>query len=309
MSTDTGSKTKNAKSQEILAILSKPDSRRIFFAARDGVKYSPAFIEELGLTRKRYYNALYELNRSGLIRRTDGGKSVHSAFGQVVYRTMIELDRYSSHIEDLKMVDALKRSGEFTHDSMTRFLEKVSGDERFAANLFSTIEIVWSYSGMLSMLLDQIENCEREVLVATRLLSEEVIRSLLAKVTQGIRVQIISDESLVESYYAMQNIWSDQAGHDAGKDERVKVVGNPWYPDSRIQRKIAKVPFGMVIIDNVKAGIEIIDRYNPDEFTCGIMIRDGKIAEIVKEQYRRMWEQASEFDGSFNQSRIRNSEA
>jgi hypothetical protein len=48
------------KIYEILAALSKPDNFRMFLAAKAGLKYSPLFVEKMGLSRKKYYNSLYE---------------------------------------------------------------------------------------------------------------------------------------------------------------------------------------------------------------------------------------------------------
>jgi len=289
------------KVQELLAVLAKVDNFRIFIAAREGIRYSPALIEKMGISRKRYYNALYDLNRHGLIRRVpDSGKSFHTVFGEMIYHCILETSRYARHIEELKMIDALKQTGEFAPDSISKLLESVSDDEKIIRNISGTFELVWSYDQMVKVLLEHFQTCKNEILVATRILSEEIIRALLAKVTQGIRVQILSDETLVESYFAMQNVGKyndqDKSVKDDNNPERIEVVGNPWYPDKHIQRRITKVPFGMIIIDGAKAGVELIDAHNSREFSGGIIIQDGSVTDAMKNYYQKLWTQAQDFN-------------
>jgi sugar-specific transcriptional regulator TrmB len=297
------------KVQGLLTVLARMDNLRMFIAARGGIRYSPALIEKMGLSRKRYYHALYELNRHGLIRRTaDSGKSFHTVFGEMIYLCIQEMNRFNSHIVELKMIDVLKQTGEFPPDRILNLLERISDDEKIVRNISGTLEMVWSYNDMVKVLVQHFQVCKKEILVATRILSEEIIRALLAKVTQGIRVQILSDASLVESYFAMQNVGGrdDQSGSyeaDRNNPERIEVVGNPWYPDKRIQRRITRVPFGMVIIDGVKVGMELIDAHNTEEFSGGIIVNDGKVAEVMKNYYQKLWMDARDFNTVY-QSRL-----
>jgi hypothetical protein len=39
----------------------------------------------------------------------------------------------------------------------------------------------------------------------------------------------------------------------------MNVIGNPGYPEKNFNRKICKIPFGMIIIDGKEVGIELID--------------------------------------------------
>jgi sugar-specific transcriptional regulator TrmB len=295
--------TRNIRSEHIISVLSKADTFTLFAAAKNGIRYSHQLIEKMGLSRKRYYNALSQLNRHGLIRRDPvTGRSVHTAFGEMVYRCVLEMNRYAEHFEELRMIDTLKQTGEFTADRIMKFLEMVSDNEKSAQNIFGTLELVWSYSGMVAVLLDRIRGCSSEILVATRLLSEEVIRALLEKAAYGVKVQILSDISLVESYFAMQRISEENAkAHDHGP-ERAEVVGNPWYPDRRIERRIANVPFGMIIIDATEVGIELVNAHGLTEFSGGLLVQDTRIAEVMKNYFQKLWTQSQEFTAFYEGS-------
>ena len=77
-------------------------------------------------------------------------------------------------------------------------------------------------------------------------------------------------------------------------EERKCVVANPWYPDNSVNRRIADIPFGIIILDNSEVGIELVNSNNPKEFYGGIFITDEKLAMTMTELYEQIWEKASE---------------
>ncbi|HEV8387664.1 MAG TPA: hypothetical protein VGQ03_08580 [Nitrososphaera sp.] len=292
-----------------MCVFAKADNFRLFIAAKAGIKYSPTFVEKMELSRKRYYNSLSELNRHGLLRRNPAtGMSVYTVFGEMIYRCISDMSKYARHIEELRMIDALQHTGTFTPDRIMKLLEKLGDDEKIVKNIFGTFEMVWSYKAMVSVLLEHIRGANTEILVATRLLSEEVIRALLAKATHGVKIRILSDVSLVESYFAMQKLPVDSSASFLERSERIEVVGNPWYPDKLIERRIACVPFGMVILDGVEVGIEMVDAHKPHEFSGGIIVQDRSITDSMKDFYYKLWFQAEEFT-DFYKGKNKNPEA
>jgi sugar-specific transcriptional regulator TrmB len=308
---NAGSKTwnsQNIRSEHLISLLSRRDTFALFIAAKKGIKYSPQVVEKMGLSRKRYYNALSQLNRRGLIRKDQAtGRSIHTVFGEMIYRCVLEMHKYAEHCEELRMIDTLKRTGEFTPDRIMKFLEMVGDGENIASSMFGTFEVVWSYESMVSLLLEHIRGCRSEILVATRLLSEEIIRALLAKAIQGAKVRILSEASLVESYFAMQRIPSNDAT-TYHTQERIEIARNPWYQDKRIERRITNVPFGMIIIDATKVGIELINAHNLSEFSGGLLVQDLRIAEGMKNYFQKLWTQSKEFT-SFCEGRSAETEA
>ncbi len=77
-------------------------------------------------------------------------------------------------------------------------------------------------------------------------------------------------------------------------EERKCVIANPWYPDSTVNRRIADIPFGIIILDKMETGIELVNSNNTKEFCGGIFIRDEKITKIMTEFYQQMREKTSE---------------
>jgi hypothetical protein len=281
--------------------LSRADNFRLFTAAKKGIKYSPTTIERLGLTRKRYYRALSELNRHGLIyRNPDTGMSVQSVFGEIIHGLILQIDRYATHFEELRMVDTLRYSGSFKPDQIARLMAMAGWDPDIVSNIAGSIEMVWSYKGMVRVLMDHLLSSKNQILVATRLLSEEVMRVLLSKTTHGVKVRVLSDVSLVESYFAMQSASKESSLQDNHQNERVGVIGNPWYPDKRIERRITKVPFGLVVIDDSEVGMELVDAHNTQEFSRGIILKDKRIAESLRDYYDNMWNEAEEFTAFYS---------
>jgi hypothetical protein len=45
-----------------------------------------------------------------------------------------------------------------------------------------------------------------------------------------------------------------------------------------------------MIFDRKEVGIELVDSYNPDKFSAGILVKDSsKIADAMLKQYEEMW--------------------
>ncbi len=333
---------KDAKPRELLSVLSKDDNFRLFIRARDGIKYSHSTLHSLQLSRKRYYKALHELASQNLIHKVGrGGKYFHTTFGALAYqRNIVEMQKYIEHLGELKMVDTLRLAGQFAHKDIVNFLEKfmmtttttrtaINDDDsnsskssdawgagegaKVVRDILSSFEMYWSSEDMVRFLLEYINASMKEILIATRVYSEEIIRAVQTKAALGVTVKIISDTELIESYFRLQNIDSivEKEEKDDGSSpapitydrknqrERINVVGNPWYPDSHIHRRITNVPYGIVIIDGVKAGIELVNSYNLKEFTGGILVHDKDVACAMRKHYERLWSQASEFSRGF----------
>jgi hypothetical protein len=82
-------------------------------------------------------------------------------------------------------------------------------------------------------------------------------------------------------------------------EERKKVVENPWYQSGvKIERRVGKVPFGLIILDRNEVGIELVDSYNPDKFSAGILVKDGsQIVDAMLKLYEEMWSNSYSVDG------------
>lgn len=294
-----GQDEQNIKSLSLIPVLSRMDNYWLFVAAKKGVKYSPRVVEKMGLSRKRYYIALSQLNKHGLIRKDAAtGMSIHTTLGEMIWRCILEMKTYEDNSEELRMIDTLKQTGQFTPDRIVKFLEKITDDKLVSSN-FGTFEMVWSYDAMVSVLLELIRHSSNEILVATRMLSEEVISALRAKITHDMRIQILSDISLVEACFGKQGRTKGNFKAQNDGSERAEVVDNAWYPDSGIERRITHVPFGMIIIDSKEVGLELVNAHNLLEFSGGFIIQDERIAQAMKSHYQKLWKQSQEFAGLY----------
>jgi hypothetical protein len=53
---------------------------------------------------------------------------------------------------------------------------------------------------------------------------------------------------------------------------------------------VGKVPFGLIILDRKEVGIELVDSYNPDKFSTGILLKDSRqVVDAMLKQYEEMW--------------------
>lgn len=53
---------------------------------------------------------------------------------------------------------------------------------------------------------------------------------------------------------------------------------------------MGKVPFGLIILDRNEVGIELVDSYNPDKFSAGLLVKDGsQIVDAMLKLYEEMW--------------------
>jgi hypothetical protein len=262
------------------------------------------------LSRKRYYKALKQLRDTGLIEKLNGIYS-HTSFGRVIYqRNLIELAEYKKYFKEMKIVDDIKGNNlKVTEDSLVSFFEKLIGlksntvSPSIAATATATaascmnnlknVEIVWTYEEMVSLLLKCVDLCKDEILIASRVSPEVLINRILHKCKLGVHVKVLADVDLVKRYFKLHKVNKIGSNNqDKNAAERMNVIVNPWYPEKNVNRKICKIPFGMIIIDGKEVGIEIIDQTDPKKFSTGILLRDEKASRVMKEYYEKLWNNA-----------------
>ena len=293
-------------SLKLFSIISKTDNLKFFLAAKDGVRINIATLTHMKLSRKRYYKALKQLRDAGLIKKFKGVYS-HTSFGRIVYqRNIIELIEYRKYLKEMQMVDDIKDGNlKVTEDNLVSFFEKLIGIKNNVASpcvaatttaaidTSKKIEIVRTYEEMVSLLLKCVDLCKDEILIATRVSPEVIINRILQKCKLGIHVKVLADIDLVKEYFKLHKIDKvDLNSQDKNAVERINVIGNPWYPEKNVNRRICKVPFGVVIIDGKEVGIELIDQTDPKKFNMGILLRDENASGVMKEYYEKLWNHA-----------------
>ena len=293
-------------SLKLFSIISKTDNLKFFLAAKDGVRINIATLTHMKLSRKRYYKALKQLRDAGLIKKFKGVYS-HTSFGRIVYqRNIIELIEYRKYLKEMQMVDDIKDGNlKVTEDNLVSFFEKLIGIKNNVASpcvaatttaaidTSKKIEIVRTYEEMVSLLLKCVDLCKDEILIATRVSPEVIINRILQKCKLGIHVKVLADIDLVKEYFKVHKVDKvDLNSQDKNAVERINVIGNPWYPEKNVNRRICKVPFGVVIIDGKEVGIELIDQTDPKKFNMGILLRDENASGVMKEYYEKLWNDA-----------------
>lgn len=299
----------------LFSILSKTDNLLVFCVAKDGLKTNSSKLHNDIPTKKRYYKALKQLKDAGLIEKSSEyrGTYFHTTYGSVVYqREIVEMAKYKKHIEKMKMIDNLNKASKYSDKDILKLVQDVInndivGDKNSVSSPpisspFAS-EIILSDVELMLSLIKKVRECTTEILIATRLYSEELINEIILKAKVGVKVKVLADTKLVQGYFKTQNnaMESSDEKDDHGKNktynsnenERIKVIGNPWYPNSEgIDRKVYDIPCGIIVIDGKVAGVEIIDRNNIQNFFAGIIIKDENFASSVKELYLKIWNDA-----------------
>jgi hypothetical protein len=295
---------------KLFSIISKIDNFKLFLAAKDGVRINIATLARIKLSRKRYYKALKQLRDAGLIEKFEGVYS-HTSFGRIIYqRNIMEVIEYRKYFEEMRVVDNIKGSNlKIAEDNLVRFFEKLIGVKNNVAlpsvtanaiNATTTtpatidtskkVEIIRTYEEMVSLILRCVDLCKDEILIATRVSPEIIINRILQKCKLGVHVRVLADTDLVREYFKVHNIdMVDLNDQHKNAAERINVIGNPWYPEKNVNRKICKIPFGMIIIDGKEVGIEVIDRTDPKKFNMGILLRDETASGVMREYYEKLW--------------------
>jgi hypothetical protein len=291
--------------QEILSVLASPDVFKLFLYGDRGFVLSVSLLEKLRMSNKQYYKALHKLKLLGLLEKRDGIYH-YSISGSILYKQVVQqIAQLSKHQRDFKIINLLKNSGQFSDDEVRKFVEQITKDD----NLFPKPEgahvfpnIINSHEDIIKTLCKMIELASTEILIATRISLDEVIASLIESIKLGVKVRVLVDERLIAEYrrfYYPDKEKSDSPGHvDKNAEERKKVVENPWYQSGvKIERRVGKVPFGLIILDRNEVGIELVDSYDPDKFSAGLLVKDSsQIADAMLKQYEEMWSNSYSVD-------------
>lgn len=227
----------------------------------------------------------------------------------------------------MKTIDNLKESGKYPEKVIQKLVQDVI-DKDIAPGIKSvsspstslpfTSEIITSYEELMSSLSKKIGECQSELLITTRLASEKLINEISLKAKVGVKVKILADTKLVQGYIKSQTSFLEsnneedndgkfKTANDNNESERIKVVGNPWYPNTEgIDRRVCDIPFGIIVIDRNEAGVELINRNNSQIFFAGILIKDEKFVTMIKELFNKTWDSAPNNDSLSNSHNMTN---
>jgi hypothetical protein len=112
---------------KIFSSLSADSNLKMFIIAKDGLRYNPATLQKLAISRKTYYKGLKALTDAGLITKS-GRRYFHSTFGMFIFqRNILEISIYTEHLEEMKIIDTVRNSEKFSEDAIERFTQKLIG--------------------------------------------------------------------------------------------------------------------------------------------------------------------------------------
>jgi hypothetical protein len=202
----------------------------------------------------------------------------------------------------MQMIDTIRQTEKFSKAAILKLTQEIIDNNIINPSSFTSsisessnkIDIILSFDNVIETLVQRIDCCKSEILISTRMCPEIVINKILEKSKLGVKVKVVADIDLVKEYFRTQQKFVDNLDNKNQIKERRCVIANPWYPDKTINRRIADIPFGMIILDKTEVGIELVNSNNSKEFYGGIFIRDEKIAMTMTELYQQMWEKASE---------------
>jgi hypothetical protein len=293
MASCSGTTEEYSDPPQIISMLASADVFKLFVSAERGLVLSPSLLEQLRMTRKQYYKALHRLRMLGLLEKRHGIYR-YTISGDILYNHVVrKIVQLSKHQNDLKLIGILKNTGQFSDNEIRKFIDKIFKDNALLS-LSAGANIVNSYESMVKVLREMVELANNEILIATRISSDEVIASLMDSIKLGVRVRILVDERLLEKYHKVYNRKKETSDshflNDKREEERMKVVENPWYQSGlEVERRVGKIPFGLIILDRSEVGIELVDSYNPDNFTAGILIKNSQIGETMFKLYEEIW--------------------
>ena len=278
-------------SAKLLSVLSKKDNLNMFIFAKDGLKAESSTLQNLGLSRKVYYTRLRQLIDAGLIDKAEGAYSYTTLGGIIYQRHIVRLIEEMKNKQQMMMIDTLKKTKEFSEEDITNFVDRITHTSGMNAEATPKIEIAWTYQDMVSAIVERVQLCKNEILLASRSFNEIIINNILRKANSGIDVKVISDSSLVKQYIEAEG--RGLSLNDKNSDERIKVVSNPWYP-GKVKRRVARIPFSIIVLDSKEVGVELVDWNEPKKFYGVVFIREEKTSKMMLNFYNKIWDAATE---------------
>ena len=287
-------------SAKLLSTLSRQDNLNIFMSASSssrGLEAKTSSLQKLGLSRRVYYTRLKQLMNAGLIEKSDQVYR-HTTLGNIIYKNhILSIMEHLKNTKQMKMVDTLKHTNQFSEEEIANFVIKIANCNNYMDASPSPIKLesMWTYQDMVSAIVERVGFCNKEVLLASRYLNEIIINSILRKTNSSrINVKVLTESTLVKQYFEVEDSTLKLTlNNDKNANERMNVVSNPWYP-GRVDRKIGKIPFSMIILDRKEVGIEIVNWNDPRNF-YGVMFVKGDQATLkaMQDLYYEMWDNAS----------------
>jgi predicted transcriptional regulator len=280
------------KTTNLLSILSKKDALSIFLLAKEGLRAETDTPQKIGLTRKQYYTRLKQLVDAGLIDKS-GPAYTHTTLGTFVHqRHLVGLLEHVRNVKQMRMVDTLKRTRQFSEEEISNFVNRLTGTSLETSSV-PQVRFIASYEELVSMVIDNVQLSKNEIFLATRYANDLVINNIAKKSTAGLHVKIIVDWNVMEGH--LKSGGPTLSLTDKNAQERLTVTSNPFYPHpGNLGRRFMNVPYSVMVVDRKEVGIELVDRNAPERFSGAIFVKDPTFAIEAEKLFNGWWQIAEE---------------
>ncbi|MCL5318652.1 MAG: hypothetical protein M1503_10410 [Thaumarchaeota archaeon] len=273
---------------KIGSTLANVDAIEIFVQVGRGMKGGREALEELGMSKKRYYTRLRELVRCGLVEK-DGAQYRYTVLGSLFEQQFVGLLQIVEREKELQMIEELRKSGRFDEEEIGSFVRKIIFDspERVGEGSWVIPRLAWSYEEMTKTIVERLSTARKSIYLASRFTEDRIISAILSKAQAGVAVKVLADSNLLKNYVNGAN--SRFETPDLHVSERLKVTVNPFYP-FKVERKFCQIPFSFILIDGRGVGVELIDARHPDKFAGAAFIENETLFNYMKATFDSLWE-------------------
>ena len=121
---------------DVLKTISDSGSLELFRIVALTKPDTDMLISKTRLTRKQYYSKMSRLMKAGLIMRKKG-KYILSAFGKIIYHTLVTMENAVSNYSKFKVIDSLEMSKDVPAEERKKLIDSLIDNQEIKAILDS----------------------------------------------------------------------------------------------------------------------------------------------------------------------------
>ena len=121
---------------DVLKTISDSGSLELFRIVALTKPDTDMLISKTRLTRKQYYSKMSRLMKAGLIMRKKG-KYILSAFGKIIYHTLVTMENAVSNYSKFKVIDSLEMSKDVPAEERKTLIDSLIDNQEIKAILDS----------------------------------------------------------------------------------------------------------------------------------------------------------------------------
>lgn len=274
---------------QILSTLDNEDALQIFSATKDGIRNSTYAIKDLGLTKKKYYTRLKQLQDSGLIEKIRGIYR-HTIFGSACYRLGEVFSKILSNRDHFDMLTRLKNVDAFSSAEKRKVTEALSIDETFGlSNLLSPVLMIDDYESLVREAVGLIDRAESEVYLATQYFDMQVVEANLRGIKRGVKFSFLY--KIVDSTYDRLRMMMSMAF----SSPRIFKFFYEWLRSDDLSIRLVDLPYTFLIVDRKHGLVELKKPYE-DAFSLAFIFESRILCSKLIETFNSLWDRGSKAD-------------